>query len=271
MKFMREAIKKIIWLVNLIFSEKMFSYASSLSFNILFVVIPTTLLLFSMGSFFLDIRKDIVAQIMQFVKEQIPFIEPFVRQNLQILMVKGKWLGLASIIALLWTTSRLFLNFRLILFEIFSLEPPKNRYLYRIKEIASVGVLAVLIILFIFINSLSLSLKIAAQHSLFSFLTVPLLGESIYLLDAFLMSIFIYMSVLGHRVPFRSALWGAGLSTFFLELMKLIYKFFIVYAWKNKTIYGSLWIFLAFFIWIYYSTLGFVVGSELASIKRGHK
>ncbi len=268
---MKSFLKKAVWLINLIFSERLFLYASSLSFNILFVVIPSTLLIFSLGSFFLDIRRDIVGQIMQFVHEQVPFMEPFVKKNIVILVSRGKWLGFASVIVLLWTTSRLFLNLRLVLFEIFSLEEPRNRILHKIKEVASVAVLAILLLIFFFLNSLTLPIRVAVEHLTFSVLAVPVVGETLYLINTFLLVFFIYVTVLGRRVPFKSILYGSFFSTVFLEVMKLSYKFFILYTWRGKTIYGSLWIFLAFFIWLYYSVLGFVAGSELASIKRGHK
>ncbi len=268
---MKKYFKNIVWLINLIFSERLFLYSSSLSFNILFVVIPSTILIFSLGSFFLDIRRDVLTQILQFVHGQVPFMEPFVKKNLAILVTRGKWLGFASLIILLWTTSRLFLNFRLVLFEIFSLGEPKNRVLYRVKEVASVAVLAVLLLLFFFLNSITLPIKVAVEHFAISFLAVPIVGELLYLVNTFVLVLFIYITVLGHRVPFKSIMYGSFFSTLFLEMMKLIYKFFILYAWKGKTIYGSLWIFLAFFIWLYYSVLGFVAGSEIASIKRGHK
>ncbi len=268
---MKKIVGKIFWLIQVIFSERLFIYASSISFNIIFILIPTLLLIFSIGSIFLDVRKDMVGQIIGFVREQIPFMEGFVKDNIQILVARGKWLGFAGIVILLWTTSRLFLNFRIVLFDIFSLEEPKYKFLYRLKEVASVGILAVMFLLFFVSNSLTLSLKIAASHFSLAFLTVPLMRESIYLVNAFLMVFFIYITVLGHRVPMKSVLYGSFLSTIFLEIMKLLFKYFLMYAWRGKTIYGSLWVFLAFFIWIYYSVLGFVAGSEIASIKRGHR
>jgi YihY family inner membrane protein len=268
---MRKLGKGIYSFFNILFSESVFIHASSLSFNILFVVIPMILLLFSIGSIFLDIRRSLVTQILQFVKEQLPFLEPFARKNLEILVARGKWLGLASVLILLWTTSRLFLNFRIVLFDIFSLERPKNVVLYKLKEMASVGVLAFLLLLFVFFNSLTLSLQVYIEHFKFSILAVPLFRETLYIIYTFIMVLFIYFSVIGNKIPFKTIAYGAGIISIFLELMKLLFKVFIVYAWKGKTIYGSLWVFLAFFIWIYYSTLAFVAGSEIASIMRGHK
>ncbi|GEM_PF-6026135 len=268
---LKRAVKKVIWLVNLVFSERLFIYASSLSFNVIFILIPVSFLLFSVGSIFLDIRKDLVNQILELVHEQVPFIEPFVRKNITILVARSKLLGAASIVVLLWTASRLFLNFRVILFEIFGVEEPEAKILYKAKEVASVGIFTVLILLFFLVNSLTLSIRIAVKHLPLSFLTVPATGELIYLIDTFIFVLFIYVSVLGRKVPTYSLLYGSFLSTIFLEIMKLLYKYFILYAWKGKTIYGSLWIFFAFFIWLYYSILGFVAGSEIASIRRGHR
>ena len=261
---MKLIFKIIIKSIKKYYEDDTFVYTSTLAFNIIATAIPIVLLLFAFGGYFLDIRNDILNNLELFSKQQVPFASDFIKNNITYLITKSKLIGIISIVILIWTVSRVFLTFRIILFNIFELPEPERRWLYRVKESISVILLAAMFFPFLFVNSILFSFKSGLINTPLNFLTIPLATETLSFLNSFILIFITYLLVLGHKQDIKTIASGTFMSTLFLEIIKVIFNIFVIHFWKTKIIFGSLWIIFALILLIYYASAGIVIGTIIA-------
>ena len=261
---MKLLLKIIIKSIKKYYEDDTFVYSSTLSFNLIVTAIPIVLLIFAFGGYFLNGRNDILNNLELFVNQQFPFAKDFIESNIQYLITKSRLIGVISVFILIWTVSRVFLTFRIVFFEIFKIPEPEKKWLYRLKESASVIILSIFLIPFLFINSIVFTFKSGLLGTPLHFFTVPLFTETVSFLNSFLLILIIYLVVVGYKENFRTIITGTFLSALFLEIIKIVFNISVLYFWRTKIIFGSLWVIFALILLVYYSSAGIIIGALIA-------
>jgi len=131
-------------------------------------------------------------------------------------------------------------------------------------------IVVTLIVLFLFISFLLSSamllikplqvhfpwLKIGTITAVFIKFIVPLL------LVQFI-AVSVYIILPKKKVKFFHAFWGGLFTAVMLEIAKHLFTWYVGSVTKLGTIYGSLTAFVLFLLWVYYSSIIFLIGGEI--------
>jgi membrane protein len=258
-----------------------FLQAGGLAFSIIVCIVPFVLIIFSVLGFILE-NPEIHEEINNSLSRIIPYpdaanwIKQVVFARAQEFKVNKGITGLLGIFGLLFASSRLFASMRTIL---------NISYRARLKGSFFSGILAklrdfgmVFLVLFYFllattiIPGLSALVDIAKKTGILQFLHMAFLGDLIvmgisYIIIAFAFFIIYYFVPQAH-LPLKtiivSALWGA----LFWWLAEYLFGIYITNFLSLKRIYGAYVFIIISILWIYYTSIVFILGAEIGELYR---
>lgn len=181
--------------------------------------------------------------------------------------------GLLGIVGLVWASTRLFGSLRTVLEIVFEI-PPEERLGIVEGKIHDVKLVVVVGTLFLLTISLTTALRWVRNYgvaflgldagdvSLYTSLGSTLLAFGITLA----MFYFVYRYAPDRRIPRRDAALSALFSGVLFELAKQIFVAYLSEFGRFMELYGSFTNLVAVAFWVYYSSIVFVLGGELARI-----
>jgi membrane protein len=262
-------------------SEHILINGGSIAFSFLMCLIPWLLLLFSALGFFLsaeDTMQTIDDNIRQFIP--LPGYEEELHEQIQIrlsdLVNYRQTAGIIGIIGVFWLSSNLFGTARTILNNIFKINIRKNFIVDKIRDFRVLFVLGFLFIITLFgstviyiVTQFVIKLfenSIANFGWLHGF--VPVLVGFIftwamfYVLYRFLPYIKLSSDVLIIATTIAAVLW---------EMAKYVFGLYISNFGNITRIYGALTVFAGTALWLYYSSLVFLLGGIIGQLYRERK
>lgn len=186
--------------------------------------------------------------------------------------------GIIGSVGLIWAATRLFGSLRTVLEVIFEI-PPGDRLgiiegkIHDIKMVVIVGTLFVLTI------SLTTTLRWIQNYGI-GFLglrayDMSWLTSAISLLVAFLityvMFFFVYRYVPDRWIPRTDAAIAALFCSILFELAKQVFIAYLANLGRVLEFYGSFTNLVVVALWVYYSSIVFMLGGELARIAQAHR
>ncbi len=244
--------------------------AASMAYYTLFSLFPLLLLLVSIGSAFLN-EPGITDQILRFVNRTIPGSQVLVIENLSQLVKARQAIGAVGLVTLLWSASN---AFAVLGTNVEAAWPETHRRNYLENRLSALAIIAVMVaLLFVYILGITLlHLLVWLQLPLVSQLNLVETGAwnwiSLVLswLVVFGLLFGIYRWVPKTKVPARSALTSAVLSTLFLLVLNWLFNLLLVFVMQNyELVYGSLSAVLALMFYTYLSSLVVLAGAHLSS------
>ncbi len=251
--------------------------ASGIAFNGLITLIPLLLLGAAALGTFLNSSEFAVQRAHDILNTLFP-AQPFstsIKESLLAvisdIIVHRKTLGLFGVLVLLYTATSLFDSVRSVLHLIYNV--PKSRGVLR-SFVRHLGFVALAFVLFIgssvSVWFVSILQGLALHVPAFSILSLPSLSDTAPVLTIFVLTVFMFYVIYRHipdTMPPRTA---AVISTITTSVLWVISgRLFALYLSSFSSIakiYGPYAFVLVLLIWVYYSSLVFVVGAIVGQV-----
>ena len=265
--------------------DNIFVLASGLAFSILVAAIPFLLIIVALASLTLAAAAQAsgiepIDQLRHYLDVVVPVLSSdfatlpernLPEEVIEWVVTRGQAIGLISFVAFTWFSTRLFGSLRAVLREILDLRQSRGLIHGKIFDAEMVLVSSVLFILNI---GVTISVNLGKARG-FRFLglsptSVGIL-ETIYAAVASLVFIFvlfllIYKFLPARRVPWRMALTAATFTAICWELLKLGFSVYLTRFADYSSVYGGLATLIIVVIWVYYLSVAFVLGAEVAQV-----
>ncbi len=283
MNFIRRFFRAIVYYIKGIYhrfhDDDMFFMASGLSFNGILCMIPLLLLLTSALGIFMSSSYLAFQQLDEVLNNAFPS-EPYaaaikatIRQIMSDVIINKTSYGLIGFGILTWTATLLFSGTRTILNRIYKCKSSKHVLLTYVEDILwvlLVGVLFTITSVFPWLMSFI--------HALLQ--DVPSLGRInfqqvlefvptvVSVILTFLMFFVLYRFIPDHHISSKTAAISAVTTTILWEMAGKLFGWYLSSFHSFTKLYGTYAFFLVFIVWIYYSSVVFIVGAIIGQLQR---
>jgi membrane protein len=256
--------------------DDVFFLAGGIAFNILFAAVPFLLMLIGVFGFVLDrVVDDPQKAAVDYVISILPPSQTVVRVTRRLVgdVVEGRTgFSVLGVLLFVWSSTRLFGALRSVLKEIFDL--PEERGIIEGK-LFDLQMVVVAGSLFVANTGITVVLE-AAQNFGARWLGISdrpevqaaqrLWGQMVAFGFIFVMFLIIYRYLPKRRIPWRIALVGAAFAATAWEMLKGLFAWYVVNAVTLNATYGTLVAPIVLVLWVYYSSVVFVLGGEIAQV-----
>jgi len=250
------------------FEDEGFLLASALSWGVLLCLAPFTLILFSVAGFLLT-SDEIATYVFDSATIVVPAYGQQLAEFLVLLTRERTVTGLVGAISLAIFASNVISLTRSVMNRAFRVSGPPGW----IRAIA-LSVLSVLLVGgVVIVVALTIVALVATRDLVRDVLSLPpitglrrgFLLAAIYALGMTMLFL-VYRTFPSTRVPGRAAAVAAGTVMVLWELARLGFATYVQTSGGYGKLYGSFGILIGALVWIYYSSIIFVVGAELAAV-----
>lgn len=253
--------------------DNIFFMGGAIAFNVLVAFIPLLVAVVGIAGFILRIQgADAQAALLDYVRNAIPVaIEIDVRGIIDELTNKSAGIFTVGTLFLIWVSTRLVGTLRTVLREIFDF--PEGRSiitgkLFDAKMVLFAGTLFALNV------SLTVALEVAARygaaHLGLGSISIPqaqLIWARVAAVGTiWVMFILVYRYLPPKRIRWGTALTAATFAAIFFELLKTGFSIYVTSVASYRSAYGTIATFIVLVLWIYYSSLVFILGGEVAQV-----
>jgi membrane protein len=178
------------------------------------------------------------------------------------------FLGLISIVILLWLSSTLISGFRHALNSIYHLESREFFLVYRLKDILLTLIITVLVIIYAYLVPLS-----AIAVNFFDWLlpneVSNLASQTILTLStltsSFVLFYFIFRWVPNVRIDRASRLIATVTSVLMIELARHLFAWYVTALTDYGRFYGTYGVIISIALWVFYSAIIILMAAELGN------
>lgn len=250
--------------------------AGGLAFSLFICIVPMILVVFSVLGHLLA-KYSMQTQIESYILTVLPYPDAadYVKEILITRIEEFSTLktvtGFIGIFGLLFAASGLFTSMRNILNIIFRSDRSIHAVIGKLRDLSMILlVLLFFLISFAILPVFNIVKGLTFKIELFKFFQFKLVNDIIFFLISFLiifcLFVFIYYFIphakLQKKVIFLSAFW----STFFWEIARVIFGFYVIHFSSLNRIYGAYVFIVISAFWIYYSSIIFIVGAEIGQL-----
>jgi len=251
------------------FAHQGFFLAAGLSFYFLICLVPLLFLVVSLAGFVLS-SEAATRHVIDQLREIVPVYQKEITRILHRIVATRRLSGLLGTLIVILFSSQLFAAMRLVLNRILGV---RERSFWR-GMLFDIGMIFVLGVLFL------ATIAVTAVFAWFKTFVFKPAGVPTYWLGWMSAGLGLGFStvmffVIYRFFPYRRIFWGAALAGALLtsalwEVAKHLLRFYISQFGLYDRIYGPLGVLIAFFMFVYYSAVVFVLGAELvAALERG--
>jgi len=260
-------------------SEHIMIHGASLAFGIMLCLIPWALLLFSAFGFFLSVEESmnvVEENLKQFIL--LPGYEDQIQQQihyrLRDLVDYRQTAGIVGLVGVLWLSTFLFGTARTILNEIFKVNISYNLFVQKLRDFQILLILGVLFILtlfgstFIYLVQKFIFERVEILESTWLPGSLPIIVGFLFTWTMFLV-LFRFLPYI--RLSFDVLVVSATLSAILWEVAKYFFGLYITNFANFTRIYGALTILAGIALWLYYSSIVFLIGAIVGQLYRERK
>ncbi len=265
--------------------DNIFVLASGLTFSVLVAAVPFLLIIVSLLSLTLEAAADAagvepIEQLRRYLDVLVPVLGEGAAETagrnlpeevIALAVERGQAIGLISFAAFVWFSTRLFGAIRAVLREVFDLRQSRGIVQGKIFDAEMVLVSSVLVIL---------NIGITIVFNLAKARGIEFLGLSpahVGVLEAvsaqvtalafiFLLFLLLYKYMPARRVPWRMAITAAAFTAICWELLKFSFTLYLTQVANYRSIYGGIATLVVVVVWLYYLSIFFVLGAEVAQV-----
>ncbi len=249
--------------------------ASGLSFSVIICIIPFLLVIFSVVGMLLA-RPTIAGEIDAIIGRMIPYpeyadqVRQFIADRVEEFWVYRKIAGWVGSIGLLFAASGLFSSMRTVLDTVFSTRSTRSAVLSKLHDL---GLVVLVLLFFVILTGALPALGLARLSDDSAFLKKLNLGYiegAAFLVVSFvivgLAFAAIYFAVPHRRPPLRVIFVSALTATIAWHLAEWAFGYYIHRFVTFKQIYGTYSFLLVAALWLYYSSIVFIIGAEMGRL-----
>ena len=254
--------------------DNIFFMAGAIAFNVIVAFVPLVLAVVGIAGTILRNRfADPVEPLVGYILRSIPPVsaefETFVR-NILAELVEGSagFLGLGTLL-LAWLATRLIGTLRSTLREVFDVQRDRGIIggkLFDLRMVLAAGTLFAVNV------GLTISLEVAARAGLetlglreFLGPWAQIYGRAAAFLTIWAMFLLIYRYLPARRIGWGTAVVAATFTGLGFELLKQAFAWYVAEVAEFST-YGNFASIIVLIFWIYYSSVVFILGGEVAQV-----
>jgi membrane protein len=258
--------------------DQIFFLASGITFNVLVTIVPLLLMTISILGILVESSAAAREQILNFIQRAMPLASTQAEALLFSLIEDRGVLGVIGLIGLVWASTRLFGSLRTVLEIIFEI-PPEDRLGIVEGKIHDIKMVVVVGTLFLLTLSLTTALRWVEKYGVgflgldaYNLSWVTALGSALLAFAiTYLMFYFVYRYVPDRWIPRSDAAIAALFSGILFELAKQLFVAYLSEVTRFLVLYGSFTNLVVVAFWVYYSSLVFILGGELARLAQIHR
>jgi membrane protein len=256
--------------------DNIFFLAGAISFNVLVAFIPLILAVLGIAGTVLRFQgADAQQTLLEYLQQVIPAaVNIDIALILEELAAQSPGILSVGTLFFLWVATRLVGTLRTVLREIFDISEGRSMVagkIFDIKMVVAAGTLFALNV------TLTLGLQIGAGF-VYRVLgidprEVPVIGYATNLwppivafITLWVMFFLIYRYLPPRRIGWSTAVVAATFTTMLVELLKFGFSWYVVGVADFGTTWGNIATFVILFFWIYYTSVVFILGGEVAQV-----
>jgi membrane protein len=266
--FFYKVIATFIFSIHSFFADNCFDKASTLTFYSLLAIIPMVAIGFGVAKE-LGFEERFKQEIQEQLKSQPVVAEKIIEfSNATLKQAQGELIAGLGVVVLLWTVFRMIGNIALYFNQIWKVKTPRTMW-QQVKSFVPMILLfpAFLVALNSFIIYTSTSAIQASESIKFLDAVDPVittLFQFLPILLNWILLIFLYMYLPNTTVSWKAGIIAGSITGILFQLWQWIYVTFQVNAASYGAIYGGFAAVPLFLIWLNYSWLIILFGTELA-------
>jgi membrane protein len=252
--------------------------AGALAFSLLVCVVPLMLMmLFVLGNILADsafaYQIDVVVKNLFPSAQYTESLKAFLLSRVEEIIAYKNFAGYGGALGLVLAASGLFGSMRTILNKVFKVSADKHIVVGKLRDFAMV----LLVLIFFLVSTTIFPLLEVVQESAGKTIWLKPLRLLAALQNVFPVMVFAVIFcgffILYYFVPYEKVgRVAAGLSALFAaifwEIAKEIFGYYLTHLATLDRIYGAYIFIVVSFLWIYYSSLVFILGAELGQLYR---
>lgn len=258
--------------------DQIFFLSSGITFNVLVTIVPLLLLSISILGMLVESSGAARDQVLEFIQRVMPLAGDQAESLLSSLVDDRGLLGLIGSVGLIWAATRLFGSLRTVLEVVFEI-PPEDRLGIVEGKIHDIRMVIIVGTLFVATISLTTGLQWVQDYGIpflgleaYDLSTVTALGSMLMAFTiTYLMFYFVYRYVPDRWIPRTDAAIAALFSSLLFELAKQVFVAYLSNFGRLMQFYGSFTNLVVVAFWVYYSSIVFMLGGELARIVQVHR
>ncbi|NNE18984.1 MAG: YihY/virulence factor BrkB family protein [Myxococcales bacterium] len=243
--------------------------AASMAYFSFFSLFPLLVGVVAGASLFLD-RADIESRLDRMLADEFPGSADFLRTNIEALVDLRGAAGVASIVGLFWSASKMFgaLSRSINL----ALDVPKDHPFYLSKLRYFAMTIVVSLVLLVAVGG-SMAVDVFTQFDLTRFgLDAPAFawmgGHAASFVFIFMTVSLLYTLVPYQRPGWREIIPGALFAALFFEVGKALFVLYLDNVSGLEAVYGSLSSVIVLLLWLYFSARVLLFGAEIIAARR---
>lgn len=242
--------------------------AASIAYFSFFSLFPLLVGVVAGASLFLD-RDKIESRLDRMLSDEFPGSADFLRANVEALIDLRGAAGIASVVALLWSASKVFGALSRGINLALDIQRGTPFYLSRLRYFAMTVVVS-LLLLGAVVASTALDLVLQFQPAklgLDGTVLSALGGHVASFVFIFATVLLIYVLVPYRRRPWRDLLPGALVAALLFEVGKALFVLYLNNISKLQAVYGSLTSVIVLLLWLYFSGRVLLFGAEITAAR----
>lgn len=258
--------------------DEVFFMAGAVAFNVLIALVPLLILGIGLTGFVLSARfGDPTDAILALVADNLPqagegvaLVEAF-RAPVSSLVERRTGFTVFGALFLVWISTRLVATLRIALREIFDLGRQRGVLMGKLFDIQAV-------LIGVSLLTLNLGVTVAFEATIdygigligvdgsaFSIIE-RLLGHGLALGSIWTLFLIAYRYLPARRIPWRTAWVAATFSALVHEALKWGFSWYVTEIADYGSAFGNLATVVVLFFWIYYGSIVFILGGEVAQV-----
>lgn len=275
----RHRVKDFVWrVVSRAEEDNIFFMAGAITFNLLIVVVPLVLLVVGLAGYVVEaLPGDPVEVVLPYVLEILPQVGGevdlirTVTNAVNSLVADRAGLSLVGAVVFIWISTRLVGTLRTVLREVFDVGQDRGIVRGKVFD-AQIVVIGTGLILVNFGVTLVLTAVGNFGVSMLGLESFDLtwarrtVGLVLSFASIWVLFLLIYRYLLVRRIPWRTALVAATFTGLIHEVMKAGFSWYATGLADFRSAFGNLATLAVLFVWIYYESLVFILGGEVAQV-----
>jgi membrane protein len=258
--------------------DHIFFMAGAISFNLVVAFVPLLLFAVGVSGIVLSARfgdpstavLDMLQRALPAIRGEIDLVDT-VRDQIGSILDQRRGFTLVGALLLVWFSTRLVGTLRTVLQEVFDIAQDRGLVrgkLFDIQMVLAGGAL------FLVNLGVTTAVQLAEQTGARALgLEGDVLGliqgvvtRGLAFVSIWVLFLVIYRYLPARRLPWRPALIAASFTAVLHELLKGGFAWYVTGVANYRTTYGNLISLAVLFFWIYYESIGFILGGEVAQV-----
>jgi membrane protein len=252
--------------------------AGALSFSILVCIVPFVLICFSIGGLILE-KTTFTGEIEAFINVIVPYpetaryVREFVSAQVSEFRLYKNLAGGIGLVGLFFASSALFGNIRTIFRKIYPITRARSVLVGKLHDLGMILLVMMLFILAVaLLPAVQILTRVAENTDFLQWLRFGQFKDLVVEGSSFLVifiALFLVHLLVPATHPSKNTALVAAVSTAVLWLIAAsLFSVYIVHIANFKRVYGVYALAIVAFFWVHYSSVVFIVGTEIGQLYR---